>query len=260
MKWWMLCFWIITTSPVWAQKIVKVNQATGVVTLHGDLSLNRAKEKAIQEAKLDALRQAGVGEQISETSMLFQQSTTEKADALFSSLISNQINGEIAGFEVLSEGVKNNYEQPVYEVVIRAEVKVYDQEETSGIQVELSGIRDQYFDQEALQFSVQSNRDGYLHAYIVTESEVYQIFPNAYEKSHAIVGGKAIQFPINTGIDYKLEITKPEAIHYLVLLFTTEAVKLSPPSTLNELLSRLAGLPRKQKTVEWHSFIVRKKG
>jgi hypothetical protein len=247
-------------SPVLAQKLVKVNQAVGVVTLHGDLSLNRAKEKALQEAKLDALRQAGVGEQISETNMLFQQSTTEKADALFSSLISNQINGEIAGFKLLSDGLKSEAQPPVYEVVIEAEVKVYEEEETSGIEVELSGIRDQYFDQEALQFSVESNRDGYLHAFIVTESEVYQIFPNDYEKVHALAGGKAIQFPINTGIDYQLETTKPEAIHYLVLLFTTEAVKLSPPATLNELLARLSAIPRRQKTVEWHSFIVRKKG
>jgi len=260
MKWWIIALSILLGSPIYAQKLVTVNQATGRVTLHGDMSLNQAKEKAIQEAKLDALRQAGVVEQISETSMLFQQSTTAKADALFSSLISNQINGEIAGFKLLSNGLKSETQPPVYEVVIQAEVKVYEEEEASGIEVVLSGIQDQYFDQEPLQFSVKTNRDGYLHAFIVNESEVYQIFPNDYEKVHALSGGKAIQYPINTGIEYQLETTKPEAIHYLVLLFTTEAVKLSPPATLNELLSRLAGLPRKQKTVEWHSFIVRKKG
>lgn len=164
-----------------AQRMVKVDRAIGVVDFHQDITMSAAKEKALQEAKLNALRQAGVGENISENSLLFQQSSAEKADALFSSLISNQINGEIAGFKILSEGLKTIMDRPSYEVVIRAEVKVYDKEEASGIQLELGGLRDQYFDQEGLQFSVLPNRAGYLQAFVVSEAEVYQVYPNAYE-------------------------------------------------------------------------------
>ena len=241
-----------------AQRMVKVDRAIGVVDFHQDITMSAAKEKALQEAKLNALRQAGVGENISENSLLFQQSSAEKADALFSSLISNQINGEIAGFEILSEGLKTIMDRPSYEVVIRAEVKVYDKEEASGIQLELGGLRDQYFDQEGLQFSVLPNRAGYLQAFVVSEAEVYQVYPNAYEKGGVLEGGQKVGFPVNKTVDYILETTKAEAIHYLVLVYTLQPVSIATPANLNELLSRISRIPRSQKTVSWHSFLVRK--
>lgn len=241
-----------------AQRMVKVDRAIGVVDFHQDITMSAAKEKALQEAKLNALRQAGVGENISENSLLFQQSSAEKADALFSSLISNQINGEIAGFEILSEGLQTIMDRPSYEVVIRAEVKVYDKEEASGIQLELGGLRDQYFDQEGLQFSVLPNRAGYLQAFVVSEAEVYQVYPNAYEKGVLLEGGQKVGFPVNKTLDYILETTKAEAIHYLVLVYTLQPVNIATPANLNELLSRISGIPRSQKTVSWHSFLVRK--
>jgi hypothetical protein len=241
-----------------AQRMVKVDRAIGVVDFHQDITMSAAKEKALQEAKLNALRQAGVGENISENSLLFQQSSAEKADALFSSLISNQINGEIAGFEILSEGLKTIMDRPSYEVVIRAEVKVYDKEEASGIQLELGGLRNQYFDQEGLQFSVLPNRAGYLQAFVVSEAEVYQVYPNAYEKGGLLEGGQKVGFPVNKTVDYILETTKAEAIHYLVLVYTLQPVSIATPANLNELLSRISRIPRSQKTVSWHSFLVRK--
>jgi hypothetical protein len=241
-----------------AQRMVKVDRAIGVVDFHQDITMSAAKEKALQEAKLNALRQAGVGENISENSLLFQHLSAEKADALFSSLISNQINGEIAGFEILSEGLQTIMDRPSYEVVIRAEVKVYDKEEASGIQLELGGLRDQYFDQEGLQFSVLPNRAGYLQAFVVSEAEVYQVYPNAYEKGVLLEGGQKVGFPVNKTLDYILETTKAEAIHYLVLVYTLQPVSIATPANLNELLSRISGIPRSQKTVSWHSFLVRK--
>ncbi len=256
----LLVFLVVCLNfTLMAQRTVTIPRAVGMVDFHKDITQSLAKEKALQEAKVDALRQAGIGEQISESNMLFQQSSTENADALFSSIISNQINGEIAGFEVISDGLKTIQDQVLYEVVIRAEVKIYEEEEASGIQLELFDLRDQYFDQEGLQFSVRPNRPGYLHAFIVSESEVYQVFPNAYEKGHLLEGGKSAAFPINKSIDYILETTKPEAIHYLVLLFTVQPIQISPPSNLNELLSRMSAIPRSQKTVSWHSFLVRKR-
>jgi len=250
----MLC----VKGTVYAQEKIIVSSAVGHIFLSDDISISLAREKALNEARLEALRKAGVVEEIREGSLLFQQSDLEQAGSLFSSMISVDIMGEIAEWSLIRSGLVKTGDQDGYEVEIRAVVNVFKEKQDPSFTLDIQGIRDQYYDQDKLLFSVMPRQDGYLQVFILTASGAERIFPNPYEKKNLLHKGKEQKLPGTEQIDYIVECQSRQDIHYAIFLFTRKEFIAPEKLFPNDLLNFLAHIPPSEKRVEWRNFLVKR--
>ena len=141
---------------------VKVREAIGRWEVTKDISLAEAEEKALFEAKRDALRQAGVEDEVAYSFLEIQG-----VDTSFYKRVYNYIGrGEIRGIvQVSQKTVRKIYEEVAerlfVEVRIRAKVKKPLQRDP-GFKIELEGLHNTYRQGEVLSFSCRVFKDCYL--------------------------------------------------------------------------------------------------
>ena len=62
---------MLTTSLVFSQEIIKVSNVEGVSYIYGNTTPNMAEKEALNDAKLNSLRKAGIGDYINSSETLF---------------------------------------------------------------------------------------------------------------------------------------------------------------------------------------------
>ena len=66
-----------------AQKIIDIQESKGIAFISGDTSPNQAKKKALNEAKINALKAAGIGENIKSFELLYSRIFNPKCKGIF---------------------------------------------------------------------------------------------------------------------------------------------------------------------------------
>jgi predicted amino acid-binding ACT domain protein len=244
-------------SAVQAQE-KKIVEGMGKVQISDDMSPAVARERALQEARLDALRKAGVAEYISETSALFQESNQEKMDQLFSSIINVETRGEVAEFTVVKEEKKTEYGQWFQEVVIEAVVYLHAEKPDPGFRADVKGVREMYYHGDALTFQAYPYQDAFLRVFVLTAAHAEQLFPNAWEKQHKIMAGTTQNFPPGGKVDYTLESEKQKEVNYIFFLFTKHDFVPPQDTSLNAFWRYIANIPVSEKHVQVESILIRK--
>jgi hypothetical protein len=235
----------------------KVVEGVGRIQISEDMTMSQAKERALQEARLDALRKAGVAEIVSETSALFQESTLEKTDQLFSSIIQVDMRGEVADIKVLREEKKAEYGQWFQEVVIEATVYLHAESPDPNFRAEVSGVREVYYSGDALTFDAYPFHDAYLRVFVVSAERAELLFPNAWEKNHALTAGKKQTFPPSGKVDYFMESEKQKEVNYILFLFTKRDFVPPQDTSLNAFWRYVANIPLSEKHVQVESILIR---
>lgn len=261
MKYWCffitIIFTLISSSALQAQER-KVVVGVGKVQISDDMSPAVARERALQEARLDALRKAGVAEYVSESSALFQESDQTKTDQLFSSIINVETRGEIAEYKVSHEEKKTEYGYWFQEVVIEAVVYLHTEKPDPSFRAEVKGVREIYYLNDNLTFEVYPSQDAYLRVFILNALHADQLFPNSWEKQHRITAGKSHSFPISGNVDYILETEKQKEVNYIFFLFSKRDFAPPQDNSLNAFWRYIANIPVSEKHVQVESVLIRK--
>ena len=107
----------LLTFNLSAQKLVKVSGIKGVSYISGDVSVNQAKYSAINEAKINALKAAGIGENIKSYQLLFSSQEKNEYAQFFSSDIQSEIQGAVASYDIINQTTiqKNQNELSIYQ-------------------------------------------------------------------------------------------------------------------------------------------------
>ena len=99
-----LCFLaFVLALQVSAQKIVKVPGIKGTAFISGDVSPNQAKLIALNDAKINAIKAAGIGENIKSYQLLFSSQEKNEFSQFFSSDIQSEIQGAVASYEITNQ-------------------------------------------------------------------------------------------------------------------------------------------------------------
>ncbi len=99
-----LCFLaFVLAFQVSAQKIVKVPGIKWTAFISGDLSPNQAKLIALNDAKINALKAACIGENIKSYQLLFSSQEKNEFSQFFSSDIQSEIQGAVASYEITNQ-------------------------------------------------------------------------------------------------------------------------------------------------------------
>lgn len=241
-----------------SQKKHKVKAVKGEWVVSNDITIPQAREKAIVEAKLEALRQAGVPELISESSLSYVSEGENGMKDLFESITNANIFGEISDFKIVKEEKKiNDVGNIIYDVWIDATVVIHKELKDPGFGCDVKGIKSSYASPDALSFSITPSKDCYLRIFIVSENEGTQLYPSKFEPQAILNAEKQIQFP-RKGFQYEISTEKKTEINYLILLLTKQDIPFKEKETPENILRFISSINPSQKTLKTFSLFIKK--
>ena len=255
---------ILLSSFTFAQKTVKVNGIKGVSVINDLISLKDAKIDALNDAKLNALKKAGVVENINAYQILMSIQQERDFSQYFSSGILTNLQGAILNYQIVNDYnlIKKSEIELSVEVVINAEVILYETVPDDAFDVKVEGIKNVYNNNEVMKFAVSSTTDCYLNVFNWVEKDASLMYPNKYEQSILIEKGKKIEFPLNK-INYTMQISDGEKSEKSKLIFVFTKKKLefidhdeNFNTSTEKVLSWVSSVLPDQKKVFYKSILI----
>lgn len=205
----------------------KIENATGRQIIAGSISEDEARIKAIANAKVDALKKAGVTEHIQSYEMLYKSEIGNNFDEVFMSDMFSEIRGAVRSYDdvKIEKGI-DEFKNFYVEAIINADVVLYSTGKDPAFQVNIDGIKQGYQNGEFLRYSVTPTQDCYLNIFNLYQNNASLIYPNQYEKSRLFKADEKVTFPLSNLIDgYTLEKSTPQPeTNKLVFVFTKDNI------------------------------------
>ncbi|HZJ74051.1 MAG TPA: DUF4384 domain-containing protein [Perlabentimonas sp.] len=267
---WFVCLFMYI-SPSVSQEIIEVKGAIGESEIVGRISEVEARQLAINNAKVEALRKAGVGEYLKTYENLFRSETNNDFSEFFSSDIHAELQGAIKEYQIVDE--KRKVDQItnlfMYEVTLNASVILYSSKPDPTFTVKVEGVKSVYEDGENFEFTIYSTKDCFLHIFGVADGYTAMLYPNSLESQKPIKADKTVSFPLGY-MEYPLFKTgdKPEVTR-VIIVFTKEPIrflKYKPMlvdgfedwvTTSEDIFSWIYSITPDARMVEYQVFTVR---
>lgn len=224
----MFVTFIFVTNMCFSQEIVSVKNAKGVSYIDGDISKNQARQNAINEAKIEALKKAGIGEFISSYETLFKSQVNNDFTQFFHSDIQSEMQGNIKSYFIKIDTVFYNKDvkQLEYNVIIDADVIKYNTKADPSFDAKIEGVKGAYNNQDKLTFSIKTTSDCYLTIFNITDHDASVMYPNAIEKNQFFLKDTLYKFPIaSEQLDYELDAQKNKEANRLIFVITKQPIK-----------------------------------
>ena len=251
---------VVSLSASWcfAQETKKVENIKGEWIISNDITPVQAREKAIDQAKAEALRQAGVPEYVTESNLSYKTERNSTLKDIHESLTSIDVSGEISEFKVFKEEKrKNEFGNLTYEVWINATVMLHKTSKDPGFNMNVNGIRESYRSPEELVFEIMPSKEGFLNIFILGDDESLHLYPNKFEKQEKFEGGKSYKFPRSRALDYEVSSEESMEVNYVVLLYTKVEIPFLEKETSENILQFIARIDPSQKCMKSYSILIR---
>jgi hypothetical protein len=242
-----------------AQETKKVEGIKGEWIISDDITPIQARAKAIDQAKAEALRNAGITEYVTETNLLYKTEKNVEIKDIHNSLTSVDVSGEISGYEVVKEDKRvNEFGNLTYEVWLNATVILHKTSKDPGFNMDVRGIQEKYRSPEELVFEIMPSKEGYLNIFILDDEESLHLYPNKFEKMEAFEGGKTYKFPRSKALDYEVSAEENTEVNYLVLLYTKTEIPFFGEETPENILRFIANIDPSQKCIKSYSILIQR--
>ncbi len=241
------------------QIIERLENVKGEWVISNDITPVQARENAINQAKVEALRKAGVPEYVAEANLLYKTENQKQLKEVFESLTTVEIAGEITEFSIVKEEKKiNEVGNWIYEVWINATVTIHKTTKDPGFNIDVSGVRESYLSPDNLTFEIKPWKNGFLTIFILSGIESGLIFPNNLEKQEKLEGGKIYKFPKSKALDYEVTSEKSVEVNYLLLLYTKQEIPFTSNQTQENILRFIAKINPSEKCLKTYSLLIKK--
>jgi len=246
-----------------AQDVKHITGAKGSYTITGAVSEEEAKSKALAEAKLNALKMAGVSENVQAYDMLFKSEVNSKYEEVFMSDKQSEIRGAVKQYTAKFNKTMDEFNNFVINVTIDADVVLYKTSPDPALSVGINGIKAGYQNGEKLSFSITPSMNCYLTIFNIYDKEASLTYPNSYEKQQYLEGRKSYTFPLNPQIDYPLEKSSKEPEkNRLIFVFTKDLIPYvnfhgdEQLTNFEDVSAWLFSIPPDKRVSQYVSFVI----
>jgi hypothetical protein len=247
-----------TTLTGFAQETKAVTGVKGEWEISNDITPIQARSRAIEQAKAEALREAGVPEYVAESDLSYKTDQSTNNQDIHKSLTLIDVSGEIASFEVIREEKRmNEFGNLMYEAWINATVALHRTSKDPGFTMDVKGIRDSYHSPDALAFDIVPAKEGFLNVFILGDNESTHLYPNKIEKREKFEAGTLYPFPRSKALDYEVTSKESVEVNYVVLLYTKSEISFMGEETSDNILRFIAAIDPSQKCVKSYSILIK---
>jgi hypothetical protein len=268
----LLTIFVSLLSPcrVFSQKEISVI-ARGTYEAR-DLTLEEVKNKAIDEAKKNAMVQAGIAENVQVSDFLYTFEDDEKFKEIFQSFVSTE-----TGAEIMVEDVQeikrdiNEFGNILIEVEISAVIYKHDDKKDPSLVIKVDGIREYYVENDPLDFSFTPSKDGYLKIFNVTDATAFILYPyndQAYsymndDPERIFRKNEKVRFPVNRNMEYYYfgidNESKEKEYNLLIFVLTKENIPFMEDVKVNNIMKWIYQIPLEERIVEQYGIVVNRK-
>lgn len=248
-----------------AQRSISVENVKGIAFIEGNISPEKARQNALKQAKINALKRADITENINSYQLLYTSQVNDDYTQFFSDNVISNIQGGITGYSIVrTRKYFNKDDILVYEVVIDAEVVRYKTYEDPSFDVRVEGINGSYNQNDKLKFTVETTQSCFLTIFNITDTKALLLYPNSYENTRKI--SETTSFPL-AEVDYILEIEKNKGeteTNRLIFVFTKELFEFIHKNKYNiitgkeKIFSWIFKIPPHLRKVVYETFIIAK--
>lgn len=270
--WIIACVFFCQPDYLFAQEKMTV-RATGKY-FSAELSPKQTRDRAIEEAKREALNKAGVAESISFTDFNYQFEDNDRFKEIFQSISAIETGGEIILDKILREDrYFNEFGNMVVEVEIEATIYQHKASADPSFRFTIEGIDEVYKNGDLLQFDFTPTQNGFLKIFNITDTdaETYLLYPYV-DPDHKSLNDdpdrifekrKAVRLPVNPAFDhgYSLELDNPERtqeFNILMFVFTKQNIPFLEPVNFTNMMRWIYAIPPDQRTTEQFGFVIKK--
>lgn len=252
----------VFSGVICAGETVKVRNATGRWEVSGDITMAEAEERALNEAKKDALRKAGVMENVWS---VFGQVTSEsgsKFEEAFSSVSVLALNGLVNITDKKTEDIWDPVAKKLFKVVtVNANVSKSDIQEDKSYIMEVTGIEPVYKESEPFSCSIKVHgADSYIRFFWFGEDGASLIYPNSYEPDMVFKAGQTYSFPLTDSVEFSMEKINKSAEYEKVNIIVVATKKDFPfigEPEYQSILTWIFNLPADQRTFYYNMTLIR---
>ena len=237
-------------------KEIKLKNIQGVAVGGETETLEQVKIKAVNNAKIEALRKAAIEENINSYSNLFKSEDSNKYEELFTSNVFSNIRGSVK--DVIITNLKKEFtpegQMKVF-VVINCTVIKYNTTSDLTFDAWIDGFKLFYNNNEALEFTVKPSQEAYLRAFLITNDDAYVLFPNDYEKSYVLKKDTEYPFP-SQKIEYILTAEKKSKVHRVIVVLLKEDIPYTDEVTYKNITKWIFNIPPDKRVIKSFGFSV----
>jgi hypothetical protein len=250
-----------------AQKIVKVENVTGKYELmqNAEITPAEAWNRALHDAKINALRKAGVGENIHQTESVHTQQSGKDMTQDYRAVLFVNINGGIKNWETVSKPdptVQNG--AFIYTWTINAEVIKYEKQPDPGFYFDVEGLKPSYNNNTPLTFTFTPSADGYLKIFNLNDNDCSMTYPYVDADPKSPINDNAnylfkekikVLFPMNKNMEgYYMTTDLKKEKNYLVFVYTKKNIPFIKQVTDENLEKWINTIDPDEKYVEYYNF------
>ena len=260
---------ILSLTETYAQKKINVT-VTGSYEAR-DLTIEEVKKKAIEEAKHNAMVEAGISENVKVSDFLYTFEDDEKFSDIFQSFISTETGADIIVVDVRELKRKfNEFGNILIEVEIDAVIIKHKEKKDPAFNFKVEGIREVYYENDPLDFTFLPTRNGYLKIFNVAEENAIVLYPNFDPENSYLnddpeyIFQKNIQtkFPVNKMIDgYYFEINNEKMskeYNLLIFVFTKQDYPFHDDVNVTNIMNWIFNIPLDQRAVQQFGIVLRR--
>lgn len=257
----ILCLTLLLSFPVTvkAQKI-EVANIEGFCEFSRHLTLEQLEQKALEDAKIKALRKADIPEKIWSVTDLMKEDDGTSFNQILTQMTSVELNGMVQLTEDPVYGEREMYGKKYIVATIPKAVIHKGEEPDRTFVVSMDGLQKVYNEGEKASFNITIyGKDAYLHIFWFSNDNGSCIYPNDYEKKKKFE--KEVEHPFPMNAYYTLEKENPDAPFESCNIFVV-ATKEDIPYTskdvsLNSILKWYFSIPASKRFAYRDSFLIR---
>lgn len=249
----LLTVLLMLTAPLYTgyAQNKRVRNITGLCEVTRDISLAQAEERALEDAKINAMRKAGVPERLWSVTGLINEDDGSEFSQVLSRMTTLEVNGLITVKEVdYSEEMIDGRRYAV--ATIDADVKIVDTNVDLTFQMKVDGIKGIYNNGDVMTFTVKVyGHDAYLRIFWFDNNGGSLIYPSDYDSDILFSKDVEYSFPVTPGIDYIMDrqdkSSKMETINFIAVATKRDIPFLEDDITFDSVLKWLYSIPADER-------------
>ena len=248
----------LSTKLIAQEKVKEINltNIVGKTIGNENESIKQVTERAVNEAKIQALKEAGIEENISSFTDYFQSEHNNNFEELFTTDILSDIRGAVKNIEIVDTDKSfNEFGNVVVAVKINCTVVKYLSNRDLTFDVWVEGVGKFYNNDSKLIFKVKPTKDCYVNIYIFNEREAYKLFPNEYEQSIRLNANTVYTFP-SYKVDYWLDTQNESEAHRMIMVFTKDKIPYTGKIEYKEIIDWVFSIPPDMRVIKTFGFSV----
>lgn len=249
----------------------KTVTATGSY-MSSDLTPEQTKNKAIEDAKRNALNMAGVSETVTFTDFSYKFDDNQRFNEIFQAISCIQTGGEIIVDKILSESKNfNEFGSMVVQVEIEATVYRHKEKADPTFLFSVEGIDEIYQNEDLLKFKFTPTQDGYLKIFNITEDETSLLYPYRDvqnpqyndDPDRLFIKRQTVQLPLHPAYPegYFLEVDTPgknQEFNILMFVFTKQNIPFIEKPTFSNMMNWIYAIPPDERVTAQEGFVIKK--